>query len=349
MAFPYFQPSRPSILFFSRGRGRGHAVPDLEIARQIIALRPEVQIHFVSYGTGGATIAARGWPLVDLGLPDDNSTAVTVVHAGRLIGALQPDLVVSHEEYAALPAAAVFGRRALLLTDFFGEDGSFWMECQWFAERILFLDHRGLHPEPASAKGRTTYLRPVLRDFSWRRSDRRRARRELGLAEEGRVIGVMPGSWTEARAPLAERLLRALPSGDQLVWLAGSDALLLKQMTSGRPRTTVLEHVWEIDRLMCACDLVVTKCNRMTVRELAALGIRTLSVSYGRNAADERSIAGLRNNRTLQPRQLTATALRRAMAEPEPRPVRWRAASCADEILRRLEPARTGADSQESA
>lgn len=97
----------------------------------------------------------------------------------RLIGSLQPDLVVSHEEYSALAAAAIFGKRALLLTDFFSDGGSFWMQGQWFAERILFL-WRGVHPEPPSAKGCTVYLGPALREFAWRRSDRFRARRELG-------------------------------------------------------------------------------------------------------------------------------------------------------------------------
>lgn len=63
------------------------------------------------------------------------------------------------------------------------------------------------------------------------------------------------------------------------MWLAGSDAALLGRQTRRRPPTTVLEHEWDIARLMCACDLVIIKCNRMTVRELATLGIRTLSVS----------------------------------------------------------------------
>ncbi|MFN7922063.1 MAG: hypothetical protein U0Q16_18310 [Bryobacteraceae bacterium] len=329
MAFPHFDPHRPSVLFFTRGRGRGHAIPDLEIARQIHALRPEVQIHFVSYGTGAATLTANGQNLIDLDMPDDNSTAATIVQAGRLIGALRPQLVVAHEEYAALPAAGIFGVPAILLTDFFSEGGSFWMECQWFAERILFLDRKGLHPEPPSAKGRTTYLGPVMRSME-------PAAKAGASPSAGPTIGVMPGSWTEARAPLVDRVLAALDPRHHLIWLAGVDADLIRRATRHRPNTTVLEAEWRIERVMRACDLVITKCNRMTVRELAALGIRTLSVTYGLNPADDRSIAGLPSNQIIALRQLTRGLIRGALEAPAPKPVRFRSRSAAVEILRYL-------------
>src|SRR5438034_11600364 len=123
-----FAGNRKKVLFFSRGRGRGHAVVDIEVGRDLAVLRDDVEIRFVSYGTGAKTFAERGIAAIDLGLPDANGIAVTTVLAGRIIGRLQPDLVVAHEEFAALPAAKIFGTTTVMITDFFGEPGKFSME-----------------------------------------------------------------------------------------------------------------------------------------------------------------------------------------------------------------------------
>jgi len=62
---------RNELLFFSRGKGRGHAVPDAAIARELVALSPGVEIHFISYSVGATTLRDLGWNVVDLGLPED--------------------------------------------------------------------------------------------------------------------------------------------------------------------------------------------------------------------------------------------------------------------------------------
>jgi predicted glycosyltransferase len=318
-------------LFFTRGRGSGHAVADMQIARELAELRGDLEIVFISYGTGARTLRENGIEVIDLELPDANSIAATTVLAGRLIGRVQADLVIAHEEAAALPAAKIFGKPTVFITDYFGQAGLFSSEALWFADRILFLDRKGVFEEPRSAQGRTVYVGPVLREFEYRKADRSRARRELGLSPAVPVIGVFPGSWTESAAPLAARLFAAV-QGAQVIWLAGSDAEAVRRMVGDRPDVTVLEREWRIDRLMVACDLAVTKTNRMTVRELAALGIRTLSVTYGLNPPDEQSIAGLRTNTTISVEELTAERVRAAMQGAEPRAVRFGKSGCAGEI-----------------
>src|SRR5947207_13572778 len=86
--------TKTKVLFFSRGRGRGHAIVDIEVGRELGELRGDVEIRFVSYGTGARTIAERGIAAIDLGLPDANGIAVTTVLARRLVGRLQPALQV---------------------------------------------------------------------------------------------------------------------------------------------------------------------------------------------------------------------------------------------------------------
>ena len=62
----------------------------------------------------------------------------------------------------------------------------------------------------------------------------------------------------------------------------------------------VMERDWQVDRLMVASDLVVTKANRNTVVELGYLGIPSISLASRLNPMDERSIANISTNRSLE-------------------------------------------------
>src|SRR5689334_8615237 len=108
MAFPGFAPEARKILFFSRGRGRGHAVPDIEIIRALARARPDAEVRIVSYSQGAESFAEFGHPLIDAGLPDTSPIAEMSVIAARLIGGLRPEIVVAHEEFPAAPAAKIF-------------------------------------------------------------------------------------------------------------------------------------------------------------------------------------------------------------------------------------------------
>jgi lipid A disaccharide synthetase len=209
------------------------------------------------------------------------------------------------------------------------------MQSLWFADHILFTDERGIYLEPPSAAGRTQYLGPVRPNFQLSRKHRSRARRELGL-NASVVISVMPGSWTEEIAPVLDLVLPAfdaLAARDKhLIWLAGQDHARISARMNGRQDVTVIEADWKIDRLMVASDLVVTKVNRRTVLELAMLGIRTLSISYGLNPIDEMRANSLASNSTVPAADFRLDTLARSLASPEPAPLRFRSRSCAAEL-----------------
>ena len=291
MPFPEFDRDKRKVLFFSRGRGRGHAIPDIEIVRQLERLRNDVQVRFVSYGTGARTIEEFRLPLIDMGLPELNSYVDTTVLAGKLIAWLAPDLVVSHEEFAALPAAKIFDKPTVLITDWFTDPEKYSMQSLRFADRIIFIDKRGIYAEPPWVKGKVRYVGPVLRKFEYRRRDRARARRELGITKDATVISVLPGSWTEEMVPIYDVVIAAFDklraSPKHLIWLAGADHELLAAKTAGRGDVTVIERDWQIDRLMVASNLAITKANRKTVVELEYLGIPSISLSPNQNPIDD--------------------------------------------------------------
>jgi UDP-N-acetylglucosamine:LPS N-acetylglucosamine transferase len=292
MGFPEFEPNRKKVLFFCRGRGSGHAIPDIEITKELLTLRPDVEVRFVSYATGATTLAELGFQVIDLGLPELNSLLDVIVLATKLTAWLQPDLVVAHEEFGALLAARVFDKPAIFLTDWFVDGDRITMAALRFADQILFIDKPGYFEEPPQAKGRVTYVGPILRRFEYSLADRSQARRELGLSDDAVVISVLPGSHaTEARAPIADLVLRSFDLLDSstkfLVWVAGSDTLAIRNKAGARDDVIVKERDWKIDRLMVASDVVITKANRKTVLELESLGIPSVALSMELNPIDD--------------------------------------------------------------
>lgn len=341
MKFPGFGDNKQKILFFTRGRGRGHAIPDMEIARKLEALSHDVEVRFVSYGTGASTFEAHGVPHIDLGLPDRNPTNETIVRAGKLIGWLDPDLVVAHEEFAALPVAKIFDKPTALITDWFTDPAKYSMSTLAFADRILFLDEQGVYDEPEGLQASIEYVGPVVREFTYSRADRGRAREELGIEADAFTLAMLPGSWREAVAPSLDVVLGAFDSLDEapkhLIWVAGEDYDLIREKTEERPQVDVRGYEPEIGRIFAATDVAITKANRMTLFELASLGIATVSLNCIDNPIDLFRAGRFANNELLSAgadaAELSAAIGRARGRRPVPA---WRsdaAGACARSLL----------------
>jgi UDP-N-acetylglucosamine:LPS N-acetylglucosamine transferase len=326
MPFPEFDPTKKKVLFFSRGRGRGHAIPDIEIVKALSEICPDIDVRMVSYSTGASTISSFGLPLIDIGMPDTSPIAETSVAAGKLIGWLNPSLVVAHEEFAVAPASKIFGKPCLVLTDFFSESDLYSMHALKFADQILFLGREGVFDELPWVKGKVHYIGPVLRPFTYQPGDRERARRDLGVASEAFVIGVFPGSWAEDMAPILDSVTQAFhdlpaPPPAKLVWVAGADFELVRTRFVGHCDVLVYEQYWEIDRLMVASDVAITKANRMSVFELIYFGVPVIAISFDLNPTDDRAISGIEAVLPLPGKNLSGAmlgdAIRRAAALPK--------------------------------
>jgi UDP-N-acetylglucosamine:LPS N-acetylglucosamine transferase len=348
MAFPQFTPGKKRLLFFSRGRGSGHAIPDIAIARELQKLRPDVEVRFVSYATGARTIEAHQFPLFDIDLPEAGSVTHMTVVAGQLVGRLDPGLVVAHEEFAAIPAAKIFGKTTVFLTDFFVEPEQLEMQALKYADRVLFLGNRGLFDEPPWVQGKVDYVGRVLREFDYTRLDRLRARRELGLDETAAVIAVLPGSWTESTAPILELVAQTFVDLDvaskRLVWVAGEDYDLVRERLRNNPEALVVRRDWQMDRLMAATDVAITKANRMTVLELDSLGIPSVALSPKVNRIDDKIVGSLESVSFYELDRMDAQTLRQELcsllggARPEPAVAADRGRAVAAERISELLP-----------
>src|SRR4051794_15876315 len=96
---------RVRVLFFSRGRGHGHAIPDMEIASSLLKQAPGLQIRFVSYATGARTFRERGEEVIDVKLSETPSFTDTILAFHTVLQNESPDAIISHEEFGALVAA----------------------------------------------------------------------------------------------------------------------------------------------------------------------------------------------------------------------------------------------------
>jgi hypothetical protein len=140
-----------------------------------------------------------------------------------------------------------------------------------------------------------------------------RAREELELPNDGTIISVLPGSWTEDMMPIADLVLPAyLALGapkKRLVWIAGPDCDRIRRTADGRPDVLVKEVDWQLDRLMVASDVAITKANYTTVKELATLGIPSISLSRGLNPIDDIYARHIKTNLALNAMETNAEGL----------------------------------------
>jgi UDP-N-acetylglucosamine:LPS N-acetylglucosamine transferase len=311
--FPEFEGGRVKVLFFSRGKGRGHAIPDSGIIRALEQLRPELQFRIVSYALGAKAFTVLGHDVIDVGLPETSPIAEMSVIAGRLIHWLNPDVVITHEEFAAIPASRIFDKPVIAVVEWFMDESMYSMNTLRFCREILFTGQADSSSEPSFLKGKVLYLPPVIRRFDYSSADRERARRELDMPQNAIVLSVMPGSWREEQAPILHCVAAAYDAlehpSKRLVWIAGTDRELIASAFAGRPDVRVLDTYWPMDRLMVATDVAITKSNRASIFELDALGIWSIAISFGLNPMDDAAVARLDGIPVIQGEQLTAQNL----------------------------------------
>ena len=73
---------------------------------------------------------------MDLGLPDLGNINDSTVLCSKVIGWLQPDLVVSHDQFPARPVAKIFARRTGAILDLFSAPDSQAMQNLRCADRV---------------------------------------------------------------------------------------------------------------------------------------------------------------------------------------------------------------------
>jgi hypothetical protein len=153
------------LLLFSRGRGYGHAVPDVEIFGALTRLNPCVDVHFATYDAGAVALSNLGVKYYDLRLPEANRFLDTLAVSNALIDRVRPDIVVSHEEFAAVVAGKQNGIRTLFLSDWLPERASIQLEAVELADAIILMNDEGLFEVSPGLRSRVRYVGPIVITF----------------------------------------------------------------------------------------------------------------------------------------------------------------------------------------
>jgi UDP-N-acetylglucosamine:LPS N-acetylglucosamine transferase len=310
-----------AVLFFSRGQGRGHAVPDVAVVEDLMHTDPNCRVLFVSYSTGAATIRELGHTVIDLELPERNPIWETVVRVTRLIFDKRPLLVVAHEELCAMPAAKIYNIPTVFITDWL--PGSEDIECLSYADDIICIDDPGYFDVSPSLVGKIHYVGQVFRPWDRIPLEKSSARSELGISSDSLVILVIPGGSEiehEDRSPICDLVVSAHDRLEAptkcLIWIAdGRDYELLSERTKHRRDIMIQRPDPGVYVKMMACDLGITKGNRETSFELAALGIPSISLSFGKNPIDDYRVAHIPTNRAVRARGIDSVQLKELMVQ----------------------------------
>lgn len=316
---------RRKCLFFSRGRGKGHAIPDMAIADILQREMPDLDIELVSYATGAQALAEAGRLAADLRLPEENEYLATVTRCRDVILDRAPDVVLAHEEFAAIFAAHLADAPSLFLSAYLPPLKTVQCSSLSYAQAVVIFEQPGIFPVPELHATRLVFTGPFVREMRCARDNRKALREGLALPKDGLILLVAPGGWaTEARSPLLATVLAAfaeLRAADKyLVWLGGSDYENIARAMGANERVRVLKRTDEMDALLCASDLVITKANRSTVMEAASLGIPSVSLCFGHNSVDEALVARVKSDLMLSARatdgKTLAFHIERILADP---------------------------------
>ncbi|KGE19175.1 UDP-N-acetylglucosamine--LPS N-acetylglucosamine transferase [Paenibacillus wynnii] len=293
------------VLLFSEGFGTGHTGAAYALAEGIKLLNPDVQCRVIELGKFlNPTVApwilsayrktVSSQPkLVGMMYKTQYHKSLNrltklalhrifYTHASQVIDQLKPDLIICTHP---IPAAVIsrLKRRGLdvplytLITDY-DAHGS-WVNAE--VNRYLvstsrvksILTGRGISPELVTVTGI-----PVHPKF-WERSNKTQLRKELGLADIPTVL-IMGGGWGLMFGKDVMNSLTARVDDIQLIFCMGSNNKRVAKMRSNplfrHPNVKILGYSSEINKLMDASDLLITKPGGMTCTEGQAKGIPML-------------------------------------------------------------------------
>ena len=246
-------------------------------------------------------------------LDDMVSFPDTLVPIGTVLRSILPSLVVSHEEAGALPMAKVFDLPTVFLTHWFTAAHDIFSQCLNYADKVLFLEEKGLFPEPDAARGRVLYVGPVLRRFRYHPRDRQRIRDEMSCHPDEKLILVLPGSWTEKMAAFHDLILRSFDRlsypRKRIIWVAAKDHSDIARSVLGRQHIEVVSSDMHIERLMIASDVAITKGSYTSSKELQVLGVPSITLSHGLNFMDDFFSKSIRSTTLLWVQETDAVIL----------------------------------------
>jgi hypothetical protein len=317
---PLSRSPRIPVLYFVRAGRPGGAAPDLALAYGLKAVAPEIDLQWASYGSGLTQLQTTGLPVIVLALPEENSYAATLAEAIKAIHTFQPAVVVSHDEFAALVAAKLLGVPAVYLSLWLPQAGSLAAESLAHADAVFIFAAPGLFIAPHPLRLAPEFVGQVVHPRDVTRRDRPAFRCELGLADDALLIVVAPSEHSpEETAPIADKVLAAFAACSvakkRLIWHSRCDHARLLSCTEKIAGVEVTPSEVIASRVLAAADVIIVKDDYGWALEAAALGVPSVSLSFGARPIDEFFLARLSSNIALIASATDPDTLQRALMD----------------------------------
>ena len=310
----------PKILYLSRGRGFSHAMNDLLILNELKNINNRLSILIASYDKGYTYFLENGFRPFNLGLKQaDELTLKAGLRMWSIIRKFKPDLVISDEVFIVLHITKGLKIPSILITHWFFESYNKKhpvIPAVKKANHVIFVDTPLFHTIPYYFNVHLTFVGPVIRKFEYTLKDKKRARDELDIDMEDKVILVTPGGRHKDRNRLLEVSVEAFKElgrdNIRLILLTGELYEEYRNRFADEDSIIVKDFDWKMDRLMVASDLVICKGTFSTTWELAYLGVPSVSIPDINNPIDQIHVNRMdKNNLTLRidPRRLNKSCL----------------------------------------
>lgn len=305
---------KDNIVMFSRGRGHGHAIPDMLIADEISRIAPQIAITFVSYATGANTFRHAKRDVIDLELTENNSFTETLLACEALLRREPPSLVIAHEEFAAIVAAKICNRKVVFVSAWLPPQGSIGADTLGVCDAAIVLGNPGLFPVPLGMKVAPVYVGPIIRAVQFTHRDRAVLRQDAGIDASALIIAVVPGgAASEREMPIADVVISAFLAiggmDKRLIWISDKDYVLMCGKLAGLKGASAMEFIQPVERIIAMADVVITKGTRGITYDAAAVGVPTISISFGRNPIDDVIVPRIPTNISLNGKAVTAEIL----------------------------------------
>lgn len=284
----------------------------MEIARELRILSDEIEIIFASYATGFKAFINEN--VIDMNLPENNPFLKTLYKADGLIKHTTPNLVIAHEEFAALAAAKLNNIPSIYISAWMPRLGTVAAEAVSDATNSIIIESPGIFPEPENST-KVFYTGPILRKMKFTANNRESLRTEMNIHGSALVITVIPGGWAhEGRSHIWDTVLTAFHGLPQTVkhlfWIGASDTEELAKKAKNSSLVKVLPFTNPIERYLAISDIVITKGTLGITLDARAVGVPTISLSPGTNPIDDALVPRMKNNLPLNANAVNSEVLK---------------------------------------
>ena len=285
-------------VLFTCGGTAGHINPALGVAGRIRELLPGAEILFVGAEDHMETelVPREGFPIKTLRIDGFQRSlkpksiarnfrtaglvAESLVRAKRILREFRPDAAVGTGGYVCYPvlrAASELG----IPTAVHESNAVPGLTTRLLEKRVTRIlvgleESRGAYKDPSKVELTGT---PVRVEFG--RVEKNRARRELGLPEEGSIVlavfGSLGAGYMNERMGEFIRRMEREDGGFRLIYGTGKQyyddvrsSLSPAALRSGR--VDVREYIYDMPKVMAAADVILCRAGASTIGELTYLG-----------------------------------------------------------------------------